>query len=196
MHDRKPRQHRHSHQHRRPPAAPRRLHNNRHQQHQPHLKKDRHAHQQAQRQQRPGQAPSAAALHQQPCPAQRRRPSGQQPAQNRAHPQKMAMCPIMLPTPPVNERGTCFRGIPAAMPSAKRGNGQRQRRMQPQLPSAAAAAARFRPRRPAETSHGQVAAAKFTGRLFHNGRRRPSPRALCRRLLFSSTLFPCASLLP
>jgi hypothetical protein len=62
MHDGKPGQHRQSHQNRRLSAAPRRLGDNRHQQHQANLKEDRHSDEDAQRQQRPGKELRTAAL--------------------------------------------------------------------------------------------------------------------------------------
>ena len=87
MRNREPRQHRQANQNRRPSTAPCRLHNNRKQQHQPHLEEHRHPHQQAQPQQRPGQPLRAATLNERL--AQRSRSSGrsQQLPQNRPHPQ-------------------------------------------------------------------------------------------------------------
>ena len=130
MRNRQPRQHRQSHQNRRPPAAPRRLHN------------DRASAAPAPPQRTPacppaGSAPAAPTAALGPQPSTSALPSEAAPPDEasswpRIAPiaRMMAMCPIMFPTPAVNDSGTCFSGIPAATPSAKAAIDKPQRRVQ------------------------------------------------------------------
>ena len=86
----------------------------------PDLKEDRHAHQNAEAEQGPGQPFGSASLHQyfaqRSCPPPELARSWPRIA---PMPRMMAIWPIMLPAPAVKERGTCFKGMPAATPSAR-----------------------------------------------------------------------------
>ena len=87
MHNGEPGQQRHSGQYRRTSRAPCGFRHNRHQQHQAHLKEHRHADDDSQRQQSPGQAKSPAAIDQQPSQRRRAAGTGQETAQDRAQSQ-------------------------------------------------------------------------------------------------------------
>ena len=120
MHDRESRHQGKANQNRRTSAALGGRSNDRHHQHQAHFEKHRHADQDAQAEQRPRQAALPAVLHQRVAQGGCSAGARQQAAENRAQSQHDGDVSHQVADPERERKRNLLKGMPEAMPSAKR----------------------------------------------------------------------------